>query len=179
MKKILIFSLLALLSMGGFCQASDSTISIIPEPVSLVRGAGFFTLPENISISIPASPELKETGQLLKQKLAVTRKAVTINGPDKTSIIQLTLNKTVDKTLCIEGYTLSVRSSGILIAANKPAGLFYGIQTLLQLLPGEIESRVPVSGIAWSVPVVEITYYPRFGWRWLMFDVARHFFTKQ
>ncbi len=179
MKKILIFSLLALLSMGGFCQAFDSTISIIPEPVSLVRGAGFFALPENISISIPASPELKETGQLLKQKLAVTRKAVTINGPDKTSIIQLILNKTADKTLGIEGYTLSVRSSGILIAANKPAGLFYGIQTLLQLLPGEIESSVPVSGIGWSVPVVEITDYPRFGWRGLMFDVARHFFTKQ
>ncbi len=179
MKKTLVFCLLSLFSVGGFCQASESSISIIPEPVSLVKGAGSFVLPENISISMPASPELNETGQLLKQKFAVTGRAVTLVGADKVSIIELILNKNADKSLGNEGYTLSVRGAGILIKANKPAGLFYGVQTLLQLLPKEIESPVPVSGTVWNVPIVEITDYPRFGWRGLMFDVARHFFTKQ
>jgi hexosaminidase len=67
----------------------------------------------------------------------------------------------------------------ILIAANQPAGLFYGVQTLVQLFPKEIESPALVKNIKWEAPCVEITDYPRFGWRGLMFDVTRHFFTKE
>jgi hexosaminidase len=92
--------------------------------------------------------------------------------------IQLVQNKTADKTLGSEGYRLSVKPSGVTITANAPAGLFYGVQTLLQLFPKEIESTTAVSGVAWQVPGVEVTDYPRFGWRGLMFDVSRHFFTK-
>ena len=82
-----------------------------------------------------------------------------------------------DPELHEEGYLLSVRSTGIVITANKPVGLFYGAQTLWQLLPPEIESKIKVSGVNWQAPVVEIKDYPRFAWRGLMFDVARHFFT--
>jgi hexosaminidase len=179
MKKTLIFCLLIACSTGAFPQSAETPVSIIPEPVQLVKGNGYFTLPDHISVSLPALPELKETSDLLRQKLAATGKSITIDGPDKMASLQLLLNKTADKTLGEEGYSLSVRPSGILIKANKPAGLFYAVQTLLQLLPKEIESVKPVAGIVWNVPVVEITDYPRFGWRGMMFDVARHFFTKQ
>jgi hexosaminidase len=178
MKKSLLLSLFVMVGLTGFSQKSETVISIIPEPVSLVQGTGHYTLPEPISINIPDLPELKETVLLLKQKLAATGKSVTVSNSRQNASVQFMLNKKEDNTLGKEGYTLSVTAAGIVIKANKPAGLFYGVQTLLQLLPKEIESAKPVKGIAWNVPVVEITDYPRFGWRGLMFDVARHFFTK-
>ena len=52
------------------------------------------------------------------------------------------------------------------------------MQTLYQLLPNELESKSVEKNIKWTVPVCSITDYPRFGWRGLMFDVSRHFFTK-
>src|SRR6185437_11363484 len=69
------------------------------------------------------------------------------------------------------GYTVNV--------TTQPAGIFYGIQTLLQLLPAAIESKVVINRSTWQAPCVTITDYPRFGWRGLMLDVSRHFFTKQ
>jgi hexosaminidase len=78
-----------------------------------------------------------------------------------------------------EGYKLLVTPQTVSLSANKPAGLFYGMQTLIQLLPKEIESNTVVSNVVWTIPCVSITDYPRFGWRALMFDVSRHFFTKE
>src|SRR4030042_1745310 len=67
----------------------------------------------------------------------------------------------------------------ISIRAKEPAGLFYGIQTLLQLLPEQVLSRTKVEGVEWKVPSVRITDYPRFGWRGLLVDPARHFIPMQ
>jgi len=74
MKKLLLLSLLMMVGLAGFSQEPETAISIIPEPVNLKQGAGHFTLPAQISISIPDLPELKETSLLLKQKLAATGK---------------------------------------------------------------------------------------------------------
>ena len=90
--------------------------------------------------------------------------------------IRLTLKN--DTSLGNEGYKLDVTSHEIYLSANKPAGLFYGMQTLFQLLPKEIEAKQFVKNIKWAAPVCTITDIPRFGWRGLMFDVSRHFFTK-
>jgi len=73
MKKSLLLSLLMMVGLAGFSQEPETAISIIPEPVNLKQGAGHFTLPAQISISIPDLPELKETSLLLKQKLAANR----------------------------------------------------------------------------------------------------------
>ena len=77
-----------------------------------------------------------------------------------------------------EGYSLTSSNGSVQIVATSSAGLFYGAQTLLQLLPPEIFSTHQVSGVKWEVPCVEITDIPRFPWRGLMLDVSRHFFTK-
>ena len=66
----------------------------------------------------------------------------------------------------------------MVITANKPAGLFYGVQSLLQLLPKEVESKA-LAKVKWTVPGVKITDYPRFVWRGMMLDVSRNFFTKE
>ena len=96
-----------------------------------------------------------------------------------SSVISFSINKTQDAVLGKEGYVVEVSPSAVSVQANTAAGLFYGAQTLLQLLPKEIESKSVVSNINWTIPAVRITDFPRFGWRGLMFDVSRHFFTKQ
>ncbi|HEY4967670.1 MAG TPA: family 20 glycosylhydrolase [Puia sp.] len=176
MKKTILLVLFTLSAFISFSQKKDKEISVIPEPVSLVSGNGYFKIPETIFLSIPNLPELKQTTETALGKLTMTGKKVAVNHAADASI-RCVLNKTEDKTLGPEGYRLSVKQSGILISANKPAGIFYGLQTLWQLMPQEIDSKTKVNGVSWQVPVVEITDYPRFGWRGLMFDVARHFFT--
>ncbi len=122
---------------------------------------------------------MKLTTASILSKFSATGKKVSISKNSNTASIRFVLNKTTDKEIGDEGYRLSVKSSGILVTANKPAGLFYGAQTIWQLLPQEIESNTIVKNVSWQIPLVEITDYPRFAWRGLMFDVARHFFTKK
>ncbi|NCI50735.1 family 20 glycosylhydrolase [Sediminibacterium roseum] len=153
----------------------QNNIAIIPAPVSMVAGAGNFTLPRNIIIEAPFDAGLKQVTAVLKERLSVpTGNKVTMGKANATIRLALTGDAKMGK----EGYALSVTTKNITIKANQPAGLFYGVQTLLQLFPKEIESAKLVSGVKWTAPVVEINDSPRFGWRGLMFDVARHFFTK-
>ncbi|WP_233165627.1 beta-N-acetylhexosaminidase [Pedobacter sp. ASV12] len=160
---------------------ANSEIAIIPEPVSIIKQAGHFVLPANIVIQAHKSPELKQTIAFLQERLSTPTGyyVSTISAPSATATIKLIINETNDAAIGMEGYRLNVGPKQVTIRANKPAGLFYGVQTLLQLLPKEIESKEEVKGIKWTMPCAEITDYPRLGWRGLMFDVARHFFTKQ
>jgi hexosaminidase len=176
MKKTILLSILGISALFAFSQKKEKAISIIPEPVSIKQGTGFYKLPDLISVSIPDLPELKTTKAGILGKLAATGKKVTLTK-NKTASIRFELTKIHEPELRDEGYQLSIRSTGIVITANKPAGLFYGAQTLWQLLPPEIENKMKVSGVNWRAPVLEIKDYPRFAWRGLMFDVARHFFT--
>ncbi|MCZ2458676.1 MAG: family 20 glycosylhydrolase [Chitinophagales bacterium] len=159
---------------------NKSEIAIVPQPVKVTQKAGYFTLPQNITIQAPSVPELEQTLAVLQKKLSLpTGKKITVSTLAPAPVIKLELNKTSDTMLGNEGYRLLVTPKNIIITANKPAGIFYGVQTLQQLFPKEIESNEKVSGVSWKAPCVEITDYPRFGWRGLMFDVARHFFTKE
>lgn len=161
--------------------AAQQEIAIIPEPVTLIKQTGHFVLPTNIVIQANKSPELKQTVAFLQERLSTpTGHFVSlIHIPSATATFKLVINDKNDPTLGNEGYHLTVGLKQVIISANKPAGLFYGVQTLMQLLPKEIESKEEVKGIKWIMPCVQITDYPRLGWRGLMFDVARHFFTKQ
>ncbi|HXB31592.1 MAG TPA: family 20 glycosylhydrolase [Puia sp.] len=177
MKKTILLGLLIFSELLVFSQKKGNAISIIPEPVNIKRLAGYYKLPDPISLSIPNLPELKLTTAGILSKLSVTGKKVSIAKNSNMASIRFILNKTTDKEIGDEGYRLSVKSSGILVTANKPAGLFYGSQTIWQLLPQEIVSNTSIKTVSWQIPLVEITDYPRFAWRGLMFDVARHFFT--
>lgn len=166
------------ISAVAFSQ-TNAGIAIIPEPVNLVRNTGSFFLPENITIDAASSPELAETIALLKNYLSKPTGFQVAVSSVPTATVRLILNKSNTAAIGTEGYELSVLPEQIIIKANKPAGLFYGVQTLVQLFPKEIESDSLVKNVKWQAPCVQITDYPRFGWRGLMFDVSRHFFTKQ
>ncbi len=172
--------LCCLLSLKTFSQTSNKPIAIIPQPVSVVKTAGQFLLPANVVIGAGTSAEMLPVTTYLKNKISTaTGKKVSIQSNASFTAIKLVLNKAGNPTIGKEGYQLTITKKGIVIKANQPAGLFYGVQTLVQLLPKEIESKTAVKNVSWTVPCVKITDYPRFGWRGLMFDVSRHFFTKQ
>ena len=76
-----------------------------------------------------------------------------------------------------EGYELHVTRDSARLIANRPAGLFRGIQTIRQLLPADIESDMGQERYDWSIPALNITDQPRFAYRGAMLDVSRHFFT--
>lgn len=78
-----------------------------------------------------------------------------------------------------EGYTLEVNPDSIVIESPGTAGVFYGIQTLRQLLPVEIEDRIPVLEVDWGIPCMLIEDKPRFPWRGFMLDEGRYFHGKE
>ena len=179
MNKFFYFLFFFLISFSTIGQIKTNGISIIPQPVHMLKGTGHFSLPKDILVYSSDSPEILKSFSILSDRISrPTGYRVTSVNSSNTATIQLLLNDIYDNQLGNEGYNLSVTYSGIKIKANKPAGLFYGVQTLIQLLPPEIESTLPVEEINWIIPIVEITDYPKLEWRGLMFDVARHFFTK-
>lgn len=180
MKSISHFLLFLLFSCQVFAQTNTSKISIIPQPVYLKQGSGYFKLPQAITIYASHSNDVHSIVSIFSERIKQASGYQVINSKHSDhASINLILNDSYDSKLGNEGYHLNVGHSSIKISANKPAGIFYGMQTLLQLLPKEIESKELQENVNWEIPIVEITDYPKLGWRGLMFDVARHFFTKE
>ncbi len=181
MKQIsLLFASFWMVAIAVSQTASD--ISIIPQPVSLEKKAASFVLNNQTKIVADAkNTDLQRVaGYFTSQVKKATGFTLAPAAPAvKTNVISFILNRNADKNLGKEGYTIDVSAAGVRVSANDPAGLFYAVQTLVQLLPKEIESKSVVKKTAWVIPGVHITDYPRFAWRGLMFDVARHFFTKE
>jgi hexosaminidase len=145
-------------------EINAQSVHIIPEPVSVKEQSGHFTLTPATTISASVD-SFASTGARLSEYLHLQQ------GKGGKHI---TLATPADRNrLGAEGYALSATPTGIRITANTSAGIFYGMQTLLQLIPADIAPGQPA-----NIPCVEITDYPRFGWRGLMLDVSRHFFTK-
>ncbi len=156
---------------------ASSSISIVPQPASMTVNEGAFKLSPETSIS--ASGGVEKLGIQLQRDLAL---ATGFNLPvvrrAKANTIRLKTSTSLSK-LGAEGYKLNVKSDGIEIAAYQPAGVFYGIQSLRQLLPAENFRQAKVDGVEWTVPCVSIQDQPRFSWRGLHIDVGRHFLPKE
>jgi hexosaminidase len=152
-------------------------VSLIPQPVEIQLSGGICQLTKVSSI-VYDSKESMKIAEMLAQKLNTSTGFSIKAQQNTTGSILLSLNKTAVALLGKEGYTLVSSPEGVIISANEPAGLFYGMQTLLQLLPKEIESK-SAKEMNWSIPCVKITDYPRFGWRGIMLDVSRNFFSKE
>lgn len=178
MKKFILLFAMSFFGLLAFGQQVERSISIIPEPVSVVKKGGYYVLPNDIVISAPSGKEMKFINDLLAKKLSTAPgKKVQVRNDAANADIVLALNAKTDSKIGDEGYSLSVTPGKVNINANKPAGLLYGVQTFLQLLPPQIESDKREENVSWQLPQVEITDYPRVNWRGLMLDVSRHFFT--
>jgi hexosaminidase len=163
---------------GG--AAAQSAIQVIPLPRVIRPATGMFTLTPDMKILVN-SPGLADVASYLSDMLSPATGMQLAVGPLPAAAsrgIVLALDK--DRSdLGPEGYVLSCTQEALTITATRPAGVFYGVQTLRQLLPIQIESRQPVANITWSVPCVAIEDQPRFQWRGYLLDPARHFRTKE
>ena len=173
MKKLVLLLLFFSLATA---YGQNPAISLIPQPVEIQQSDGIFVLTNTSTISFNKQVGHK-VAEMLSQKLNVATGFSITPHQDEAGSIQLNLNKVPAAQLGKEGYSLVSAPEGVVITANEPAGLFYGMQTLLQLLPEEIESKTAIA-MNWTIPAVKITDYPRFGWRGIMLDVSRNFFTK-
>jgi hexosaminidase len=165
----------------GTCFSAVSntqTPGIIPRPVSANYSEGFFTITSDTPVIAQdkAEAEAQKLIDTLAPAMGFQLKLTTRSESQKPAI-RLELNGNLPE-IGDEGYTLDVTHKAILIRAAAPAGLFYAIQTLRQLLPVSVLSKTKVEDVTWNVPCVKITDYPRFKWRGLLVDPARHFIPK-
>jgi hexosaminidase len=155
--------------------SSAPRVNVIPKPVSVEYGQGFFVITPSTRV-LAEGQAAAEAAKLIDVLAPAMGSRLNLSGGSNraTGTIVLELKQDLSR-LGDEGYTLNATPSGILIEAKEPAGLFYGIQTLLQLLPAQVFSKTKVEDVEWKVPCVSITDYPRFQWRGLLVDPARHF----
>jgi hexosaminidase len=180
MKKLSLLICSCLIGSLSFSQQANKSIAIIPEPVKIITRTGQYTLPKLVVVQAAPQQSMTPILNLLKNRFSTAAgKVISVKPTAANAAIKLIINKKNDAVIGKEGYNLNVTAKGISISANEPTGLYYGVQTLLQLLPNQIEGKAIASNVTWTVPAVNITDYPRFPWRGLMFDVSRHFFTKQ
>ncbi|HEX6227213.1 MAG TPA: beta-N-acetylhexosaminidase [Chryseolinea sp.] len=155
-------------------EAKLSFSRVIPKPVSANAGGSAFILTENTTIVTESSSAgLADVANYLAENLkAMTGLSVNVASKEDEGAILLTLQGG-SSSLGDEGYELQVNEKQVKIIANKPAGVFYGIQTLRQMIADKNEKS---AGNEWEVATGTITDYPEYAWRGSMLDVARHFF---
>ena len=154
-----------------------SSISVIPQPKELVEGQGSFTLTARTPLLAQGDSALtiaRFFADKLNASTGFNLRAIASKAPSRGAI---TLRIDPKLPLGAEGYTLSASSQGITVTGRTGQGLYYGMQTLLQLLPPTIESSTKVSGVTWRIPAVSIKDEPTFEYRGALVDVCRHFLT--
>jgi hexosaminidase len=153
----------------------SKTPNIIPIPVSVEHRNGFFFFSPSVKVIVEkdARAEASELIDALSPAMGYTLPQASL-AQKNAPTIKLEIDKQLSH-LGDEGYKLDVSTGRILIRARQTTGLFYGIQTLLQLLPTSIFSKTEVKNAVWKLPCLKITDHPRFQWRGLLIDPARHF----
>ncbi|MDR2791645.1 MAG: family 20 glycosylhydrolase [Tannerellaceae bacterium] len=156
-------------------KAYNEGVHIIPAPLSLTEGEGHFLLKDGMTLTTSAGEAEQVTLYLAERLRTATGYRFDIDEDATEGNIALRLNK--DLAISPEGYHLEVSLTHVMIQAKTAAGLFYGVQTFLQLLPAEIESPTKTKTVIWTAPTVVIDDAPRFGYRGIMLDVCRHFLS--
>lgn len=164
--------LCAVLLLAATCV--QASVNIIPKPTLVKEGKGSFLVTDGMNIGVN-DPALADAADYLKQMIARATGFQDLAVRRGEGHISLLLQPAADPE--DESYTLTVSSTRITIKAGTYRGVVNGISTLRQLLPDEIESREPVKGIRWIVPVVQVQDKPAYHWRGLMLDPSRHFYS--
>ncbi len=166
-KLLKLFFLVGLVLILPNCTVhnTDST-TVIPEPVSMHQTSGKIQLDNNATISV-STVNISHLADYLAKRLHELN-GIEVARSESNATIKLNVNLELPDSLGSEGYILISTKKEISIEAREEAGLFYGVQTLLQLIKAD--------GI---FPLVEIIDHPRFAWRGFMLDVSRHFMPKE
>ena len=181
MKKILYFlPVILMLFTGcsnGNSQSAVQNPALIPAPVSMSMLKGSFVFTAKTKIIIP-SPDTETKiaadflAQLVNNPTGTIPEVVQGTRPEKGSVL-MAYDTAVKNP---EGYKLAITPKRIVITAKSPAGFFYAVQTIRQLLPVQVENKKLVEGLTLAVPACIIEDEPRFPYRGMHLDVSRHFF---
>ncbi|MCK3684145.1 family 20 glycosylhydrolase [Maribellus sp. YY47] len=165
--------LISLMFLAIFCQELFSqTIDIIPQPAKVITQDGSFTLTRSTRIlfnitNADGKAFVAQAQELLEDASGIKPEVVPVSGPAIPGNILVQLNNPLNAQTGTEGYNVKVEKDRIFLNANTTAGLYYGMQTLWQML---------TSGDGKTIPCVDITDYPRLSWRGMMLDVSRHYY---
>ncbi len=160
----------------GFAALADDSLSLIPRPAKIERAQGVF-VPSDESCIVYEGEDAKAEAEILAEMLRPASGLSLKVKKGKAAVGDIFMSLDVDAKWVLgdEGYILGVTESGVTIKAATTAGLFYGGQTLRQLLQPEIYAKIR-QDLAWSIPCCLIEDKPRFVWRGFMLDYSRHFF---
>ncbi len=162
----------ATLLAAGIAQAAPA---LIPQPTKMTTGAGAFTLKADTVLVADNAPEKAEAQKFIAYIAPATGFTPRIvEKAPKSNSIEFDINAAASTNA--EGYTLSVAPDKVKVSAPQSAGLFYGIQTLRQLLPVSVYAPTKQNGVTWQMPAVQIEDAPRFVYRGMHLDTGRHFF---
>ncbi len=174
-----IISLLVSMMFISCASVKDLTPKIVPLPQSLEVGNGDFTITPQTKLRYDSQLEEIDNvisyfnGYLKRSSGFELESSETVAATEAS--IRLKFNKNINNS---EGYELTVDKEGITISASSSKGIFYGVQTILQLLPEEIYS-VEKSNFDLTLPFCKVKDEPRFKWRGMHLDVGRHYFDKE
>lgn len=182
-KKLLIIATFVVAMVSLFSCTERETkvynegINLIPAPVELgVRNEPPFRL-LNSTVVVAEGEQQVEVAKFFISKIGRSTRydLKIVEEAPVSNYISLEIDPQME--LPAEGYILDVTSERVSIQAKDRGGLFYGMASVMQLLPAEIESLKKVKGIEWVIPAVNIKDYPRFSYRGLHLDPCRHFMS--
>ncbi len=157
--------------------------AVVPIPSSIQLSADTFAIDTTtlVVVSPGAGPDAERIASylaiLLNGPLTQPARTLTAGEAPPARSIQLVIDASKN-ALGLEGYELVVTRTGVTVTAAQPNGLFYGVQTIRQLLPWSVEHRSALNRKLW-LPGARITDTPRFAWRGAMLDVSRHFIDQE
>ena len=172
---LLFFTLFSFVAVGNGQNKEKQVLSLVPKPNEVIQKKGTFTVNSKTAFVVTNNETLRSAAELVNSRFknAAGFEMKMTSGKRKKNFIAVELNS--DTSMGAEEYSLDVTRKGATIKASSERGAFYGLMTLLQLLPPEIESATKVADVKWTVPCVSIKDKPRFVWRGMHLDVCRHF----
>lgn len=167
--RVLIAALVFSPGHGGARQQTPPVPAVMPAPRSLVMGTGTFVVADGMRLSREGSDSgIAEAAGFLRESLAPLRLR------DEATADTPGITLAITPGDAAESYRIEITPAGITIRGADADGLFWGVQTLRQLLPPAFEDTAARAGRGWMVPLVTIEDAPRFRWRGVLLDVARH-----
>jgi hexosaminidase len=180
--KTLILAVTIITFAGSVALAGDTKITVIPKPMKTKMTTGHFVVNQETAIYAQTGcSDVKKVAKYLSEQLrpATGLSLVVLEQSNAKVPVDsfLLTTENPDSSLGDEGYELLVTQNSVILRAPKPAGLFYGVQTLRQLLPPQIGNEKKVMDVCWKIPCVAIKDKPRFAWRGSLLDCCRQFMT--
>ena len=175
-----IIAIFVFMLIAGCDTSEDSKINIIPKPLHLKALHGAFRIDSTTQVlfsqgDAAAAHVARYLAERIEKASGMTLK---VSAATQATLVPGAILLAADQAapeLGDEGYLLEAKRDGVVLQ-GRPAGLFYGVQTLFQLLPPQIYGDSIRADVKWTIPAVRIKDKPRFQWRGMHLDVGRHFF---